>query len=196
MTLELLPLISAFVPSEDFETGIAFYRTKVPWIAPYAYLHIVYKPARFDALAHAIETLNIPSPVVEFLKVQNGARLFSGSLNIFGMTPPGQLLDRKNPYSLLPFDIYRMATELAGFDRKRFLSIGQYGFDGSKVCIDRIDASIKLFPKGSDTPVHSWPDLGEWIRTEIARITLLFDCSGHMLHERSAALPVAKRRVN
>ena len=52
MPIDLLAALSRFSNVGDQETEIAFLRTHVPWVAPEAYLHIVYKPAPHAALLH------------------------------------------------------------------------------------------------------------------------------------------------
>jgi len=45
MSIDLLNLISDFLPLDDRENSIASLRTLVPWVAPEAFLNIIYKPA-------------------------------------------------------------------------------------------------------------------------------------------------------
>jgi hypothetical protein len=42
---DLLSALAKFEPVNDRENDVAFFRTHVLWIAPEAYLNIIYKPA-------------------------------------------------------------------------------------------------------------------------------------------------------
>src|SRR5262249_12662391 len=44
MTLDFLKMVSRFRQVDDLESNTAFFRTRVPWIAPKAYLNMVFKP--------------------------------------------------------------------------------------------------------------------------------------------------------
>ena len=88
MSVDLLSLISEFRPFDDRENANAYFKTSVPWVAPEAYLNIVYKPAPEKLLSEVAERLSVPSVVVDFLRRQNGALLFSSSLNMYGVVEP------------------------------------------------------------------------------------------------------------
>jgi hypothetical protein len=189
MDIDLLDLISSFDVVDDRENEIAFFRTHVPWVGSHAYLHTVYKAITEDVLSVCARKLDIPNPVLKFLRRQNGADLFSGALYIYGVVRSGQLLNRSDPFSLPPFSIENANAEALGFDLTRFLAVGGYGFDGSQVRIDRNDLSIKAFPRKSDTPTALWPDFDHWLFSEITRLSALFDRSGKRLIDGSATLP-------
>ena len=80
MSIDVLDLVADFRVSDDVDNGNATFRTRVPWVGPEAYLHIIYKPAPQDVLRDAIERLRLPVSEVEFLQRHNGGRLFSGAL--------------------------------------------------------------------------------------------------------------------
>jgi len=82
MSVDLLNLISDFLPLDNRETSLASFRTQVPWVAPEAFLNIVYKPAPPELLSRIAGKWRFPLTVVDFLGQQNGAMLFSGSLNL------------------------------------------------------------------------------------------------------------------
>src|SRR5438105_465333 len=105
MVPNVLDLVSSFRNCDDREGDFAHFRTRVPWVAPAAYLNIVFKPAPLNVLESVALALVAPPDVIEFLKMQNGAILFSGALNVFGVVSPGQLLNRKDNFGLPPFDI-------------------------------------------------------------------------------------------
>ena len=184
MTIRLLDLVSTS-SHNDLETSLAYFRTHVPWVAPQAYMHIIFKPTPSDALAQVAQKLRMPPVFMEFLKTQNGAILYSGALSIYGVSPPGQRLNRSDPFSRSPFDIERENSNWPPYDAETFIVIGGYGFDGSSACINRSTLHIDLFQRGEaslqSTPVCSWNSLDEWIRDEHSRLSMLFDSAGRRL---------------
>jgi hypothetical protein len=197
MTVDLRDLVSQFREANDRESESAYFRTHVPWVAPLAYFNIIYKPALGDVLREAISRLDIPPVFAQFLAVQNGAILFSGALSIYGVLRPGQLLNRSEPFSLPPFDIDDENLNWPSCDPERFLAIAGYGFDGSRVCIDRRNLDIHLFQRGERelkrTPAANWKDLDGWLTSEVVRLSCLFDHEGHRLTNEAETLPETRR---
>ena len=126
---------------------------------------------------------------MNFLAKQNGARLFLGALDIYGVLQPGQLLSRKGVDSLLPFNIESMNSERSQIDLDRFLAVGTYGFNGSSVCMERRNGGVSLFSRTGGSPLASWRDLEHWIDSEISRLSLLFDVHGRRLVDESETIP-------
>jgi len=199
MTINLLHRLSRFECAFDRESETAFFIAHVPWVAPEAYFHIVFKPAPSVALADLSSRLRLPKSVVDFLGTQNGAHLFSGAFSVYGVHAPGQLLRRSDPFSLPPFNIEGEDRNWPPFDPDRFLALGGYGFDGTRVCIDRHDSSIHLFKRDrrtlSKTPSYSWSSLQDWLDSEIARLSVLFDKNGRILVKESETLPTLRTGV-
>lgn len=195
MSVEILSLLSAFRSRADEESQLAYFRVPVSWLGPHAYLNIVFKPCPQSLLAEAARRLRMPSPLIDFLKLQNGASLFAGALGIYGVRSPGQLLKRDERLFHLPFDIEEENYSWPPFDCGRLLAIGGYGFDGSTVCIDRSDLRVHLFRRGdhilSATASASWRDLDEWISNEISRLSSFFDQDGKRLVDESLTVPPA-----
>lgn len=186
---DLFGAISKFRPVEDRESDVAFYRTHVPWEGSEAYLNIVFKPATFGILSSVDADLRIPPPYREFLRRYNGAILLSGAINLYGVVREGQLLNRRDSFSLPPFNILQGNLGLRHLDRDRFLRFGSYGFDGSLLCIDRRDHHIEVLRKGESMPYHIWGNLDEWLEIEVRRVSELFDPSGRALADKSETLP-------
>ena len=193
MAVEVLPLLSRFENVNDRESETAFFRTQVPWVGSLAYLNIIFKPVPEEVLQTAAQGLRIPSSVIEFMRKQNGADLFSGALSVYGVHRPGQMLNRGDPFSDLPFNIEDENFNWPPFDRTRLFAVGGYGFNGSRVCIDRRDSSIYLFQRGErqlmPTPSSAWPSLEDWLYSEIARLSMVFDTRGRRLVDESMTLP-------
>ena len=177
MSIDLLSLIAQFRKFDDRENANAAFRTRVPWVAPEAYLNIVYKPAGPKLLSEVASRLSFPVEVVDFLKHQNGAMLFSGSLNLYGLVEPGRLLNREDRYSLPPFNIER-ENKCWPFHPDRLLVVGGYRLDGSRACVDRIDGQVHVFQKGQRIPSISWAGFDSWLIAEVGRLSALFDEEG------------------
>ncbi len=195
-SIDLLKLLPHSASEDDRESRTAFFWTHVPWVAPLAYLHIIFKPIEQSLLQPAILNLTIPSSYTSFLQKQNGAILFSGALSIYGVHPVGQLLNREDPLLRLPFNIGVEHSNWPPANSKRFLTIGGYGFDGSRACIDREDSRIYLFKREinglSKDPLLVWEDLGTWIIGEIDRLSSMFDTRGRrQVEDERLTLPHA-----
>jgi hypothetical protein len=193
VSVALLPMLSHFESVDDHESKTAFFRTHVPWIAELAYFHIIFKPSEGNTLREAMARLEIPLPLVNFLKKQNGAILFSGAMSIYGVHALGQLLNRDDPFARLPFNIESENYSWPPFDQKRFLAIGGYGFDGSQVCIDREDSQIYLFQREARSlarvPSYHWQNIEDWIVSEIKRLSTMFDAYGRRIVDERQTLP-------
>lgn len=134
----------------------------------------------------------MPEVVRRFLELQNGAILFSGAINIFGVHSPEQLLPRDDPFAALPYNIELENENHPTPESNRFLSVGSYGFDGSLVCIDRQSLRIYVFKRGASkgsSPLCAWHSLDEWIESEIVRLSVLYDRTGRRLVDESRTLP-------
>lgn len=186
---DLSSMLSKFEPVKDRESEVAFFRTHVPWVAPEAYLNIVYKPAERAALVDVAARLRIPEPWVQFLAWNNGARLFSAYVYVFGVVRPGTLLNRRDHWSLPPVNIEHLNISAKPLDLRLYLVIGSYGFDGSLVCIDRDSGRTLVFHRGETAPYASWTTAEEWVREEIQRLASLFDSKGKLLVDEAMTLP-------
>lgn len=195
MSVDLLSLISNFRRFDDQENANASFRTRVPWVASEAYLNIIYKPAPTKVLSVVAEMWSFPAVVVDFLQHQNGAMLFSGSLNLYGVVEPGRRLNREDRFSLPPFDIER-ENKSWPFHPDRLLVVGGYRFDGSRACVDRSDGQVHVFQKGQRIPTVSWVGFDAWLVGEIERLSLLFDDDGKRTGPESETGPPQSATVS
>jgi hypothetical protein len=195
MSIELLSLLTRFDTVNDRESKTAFFRTHVPWVAEFGYLHIIFKPLQASALHQAAARLDLPSPVFDFLRQQNGAILFSGALSIFGVHPGGQLLNRKDPFGRMPFDIESENYNSPPVNQ-HLLAVGGYGYNGANVCIDKRDSKLYLFQRENGrlakAPYACWDNLEDWIVGEINRLSAIFDVRGKRLVAESQTVPCAE----
>jgi hypothetical protein len=128
------------------------------------------------------------SSVIDFLGNQNGAMLFSGSLNLYGVVERGRLLNRQDRFSLPPFDIEQENASWS-FHPDRLLVVGGYSLEGSRACIDRSDGRVHLFRMKTRIPTVSWSTLDHWLTDEIARLRTLFDDNGRRIASESETGP-------
>jgi hypothetical protein len=194
VALDLLRSLSRHATSLDSREGkFARFLGHVPSAAPLAYLHIVFKPADSRVLAEVALRLRMPRSCVDFLKVQNGANLFLGALDIYGVHEPGQLLNRQDPFSRLPFNIEVENRNWGAVDSREFLAIAGYEFDGSQICISRSSEAVYLFEGEADfltsEPSMHWPNFDEWITLEIARLAAIFGSGYGRLPHKSKTVP-------
>jgi hypothetical protein len=189
--IDLLKLLSKFENVNNQENDVAYHLTHVPWVAPLAYLNIIYKPAAPTTLESVSDVMRIPKPWKEFLAATNGARLFSAYLYVYGVVEPGTLLDRSDPFRLPPINLEQTNRGLT-LDRQQYLEIASYGQDGSMVCLDRQKNTVSAFHRGSKTAYASWPTCEEWLNLEVKRIAGLFDSRGKLLADGDATLPSRK----
>jgi hypothetical protein len=130
---------------------------------------------------------------VDFLSRQNGAMLFSGALNLYGVVQPGQLLNRSDNFSLPPFNIERENDSWV-LDKGRLLVVGSYRFDGARACIDRLNSQILVFKKRGNTPIASWSGIEDWVIAEVARLSTLFNNEGKRIGLESEIGPPVRSR--
>jgi hypothetical protein len=191
MNIDFLELLNKFNPVDDVETEQAIYKTRVPSVAPEAYLNVIFKSASAEVRHEAERRLLFPAPLVNFYSQWNGTHLFINGVHIYGCVPRSQLLNRTARFSLPPFNIETVNREFATrLESQNLICIGSYGWDRSLVCVDRQSLQTVCF-KGKDFSVKrsTWPGLEQWISSEVQRIATFFDDSGNCLVDQQRLLP-------
>jgi hypothetical protein len=189
MTLDLLNLLAKFRANENVETPIAHFLTKTPWVAPEAYLHIVYKAASRSLVDQVASELRFPSAMREFYDLWNGGWFFNGGFSIYGCVEEGMLLDRSNRFALPPFNIRDLNFSIRGVSGN-LVAVGTYRYDGSVVCVHRETGQTVCFVGTSIREERMrWNSLEQWIHQEIERIGFLFDENGRLLVGKENILP-------
>ena len=192
-TFDLMPLLTRFNDVDNFQNETAFFLTRTPTIARQAYLNVLFKPARVELRAEISRKLALTADLQAFYGLYNGACLFGSGLNIYGFRDVGQLLKRSDPFSLPPFDIVKANYDLHESLRLRGLvCFAAYSYDRSFVCSDRESARVHCFVGDRSTETRqTWPTLENWLGSEIARISALFDVQGTPLVPEEQLLPNA-----
>ena len=191
VSVDLLAALGKFRNISDRETDHAYFKTKVPSVAPEAYLNIVYKPAASDIRAELEKELQLPSALAEFYQQWNGAHLFLPGFSIYGCIPRNYLICRTDPSRLLPFNLRELNRECGSQAAKRnLICIGTYSYDGSIVCMRRKSQEIVCyFGEQFGEERQSWSNLDEWLGEEISRLSICFDENGNRLVPKENLLP-------
>jgi hypothetical protein len=191
--IDIRRLLPDFSTENNHESPAGFFLCATPWVAPLAYLHIVFRPITDTLLKSWTAQLGLPLPLNLFFRQQNGAILFSGALTFYGLHAPAQLLSREDPFAQLPFDIQNEGQNWPPVDTKQFLVIGGYGFNGSTVCIDKSNLRVVMFKRESTSlekkPSYGWETLEECVVSEISRLSTMFDKSGKRLVDERLTVP-------
>ena len=186
MGTNLVDLTSEFATSDDIASPVAIFRTRTPWIAPEAFLHVVYGPAPPELIDEVNRRLLLPKSLVDQLRVNNGAILFGGALTMFGAVGSRQLLNRADPYSLPPFSLEE--ENLSARLPEDVIVIGCYETDGSQVVLRR-DNGIVRCDKPDGQPLAFWTTIDEWLRSEYERLRQYFNREGRLLNEEHKPSP-------
>lgn len=191
MVPNLVLLLKKFRDIDNVETQLSYFKTKVPSIAPLAYLNVIYKPAPCAVIDSTASQLRLPSTLVAFYRKYNGARLFNDCFAIYGCLPERYLLNRGDPFALLPFGIREVNREFSTeLKSSSLLCVGSYGYDRSVVCLDRESGEVRCFVEETFSRVRQkWPSLSRWITSEVQRLAGLFDQDGNFLGFEKDTLP-------
>lgn len=190
-TLAIKAMLSKYADVDDFVHNGVQFKTNVSWVAPKAYLHILFPAVPADLLRQRTEELNISAPLREFYSQWNGASLFAGTLDIFGLLPEKYLLNRSDWRCRIPFNLIteskRWQTEL---DRRNMLCFGSYGFDRSAVCLSRNSGVVTAFAADRIEKIRStWPNFDTFLFRELERLAVFFDGYGKCSFPQDALLP-------
>ena len=174
---------------KERESSAASFYNLAPWIAPQAYVHIVFKPADKAALNEVGSLIRLPQSWRDTLAEQNGAILFSDAISIYGVRTPGALSDRRDVFEMPPFSIVDENRNWPVRPIEQYLAIGGYSYDGTRAVLDRDSGSVLAIPRKSDKPICRWLDPDAWISEELKRLSMLFDREGKILVSREHTLP-------
>lgn len=189
--VNLIPLLSRYKKIKDFESDVAVFRTNTPHRAPFAYLHILFKPAPEELQRVRCSQLRIPPSLADFYSHHNGAELFGGTIRIFGFLSDHYLLNRRDWRNLPPFNILDLNEQHRDeLGSRNLIAFADYKVDGSLVCVERDSGRIECLVEENFRKVRqTWPDFDNWIQEEVSRLSLHFDELGHCSVEHNKLLP-------
>ena len=186
-------LLSKYRNVDDFVHERVLFKTNVPWVAPKAYLHILFPPAPADVLQQRTTELRIPNPLIEFYSQWNGALLFTGTLAIYGLLADGYVLNREDWRCRLPFDLVSETQHWQPeLDDRDLFCFGSYGYDRSAVCVARDSGVVTVFAADRlDVVRATWPSFETFLSEELDRLSTFFDDNGKCSFPEDALLPSA-----
>lgn len=123
----------------------------------------------------------VPEEIKELLLVTNGLGLFGGHLCIWGVqTQPASL---KNKFYS---DVKMRDGEMTSYNiwnrpkylKPKILVFGVYPSNGSILYMREGDSSVYNADRNGKEQYKVWSSLGEWLQSEIRRLSLLFDEKG------------------
>jgi len=171
----------------DRETAISRKYIYAPWIGSAAYLHTIYKPADDAALVQNSNELSIPHIWQDFLRVQNGAHIYH-VVSILGAIDPRQPM-RRTPDDAGPFRIISSNREAKLSPTGEWLEIGVYSYSGARVLLHRLNHSVKAVDRPVKKDLASWADIDTWLRSELDRLSVLFNPEGRLLVDERLTEP-------
>jgi len=158
------------------DAGVLFVG-KVPFIAPQAWLHIIFPPLGNDAFQKMQSKLSqqTPDQFRVFLLEANGCSLFSGALEIFGHRFN---FERTGDAAWQPFSIETPNVLSRIRDaRDTMLFIGSS--DYHPLYVDTRDGSIHKCTRESVTSLKCWSTFDDMVIDEVSRYDSHFDSGGH-----------------
>jgi hypothetical protein len=164
----------------------------VPHVAPIAYLHSIY-PGLDESQIDELEALcqrPLPSAYRAFLRITNGAKLFSDDLSLDGLRTSYQ---RSVDASRLPYALETANTwERPKGSPQDAVFFGGYSFDGSRLAMRGGDDRVFYTPRREYQPIlRTWPSFPAMLESEVQRLAALFDERGRFTVESAKALPVS-----
>jgi len=189
--VDLLKLLARFKPIDDVENVLAWFKTRVPSVAPYAYLNTIYKPASPDIRLKTARELEFTQSLERFYERYNGACLFVDRLSIDGLVDLDAPYERVDRFRLQPFRIAEANAEFAtDLSSRGLICIGSYGFDRSLVCVKKADESVVCFRGTNFNRVRcEWDSFNGWLSSEVLRLASMHDDSGVIQVDESLTPP-------
>lgn len=152
---------------------------KVPHFGPYAWFHQLFAPPpeqSHEQLLHYIPNI-FDFEVGKLLLRLNGMNLFSSHLFIYGL----RTSYRRDGSIFQPWEITTHHREKAHnlHGRNAIVFGGSDALPNGISFVENADLSIEAFDRNDwSKPMHSWDDLHCFVKSEIARLSLLFDDLG------------------
>lgn len=189
MASSLIEILTSQGWSLERESDTASFYNHAPWVAPQAYLHIVFKPASDAALSENGRLLPLPEIWQAQLALANGAMLYSGAMSIYGVVDSHALLNRTDLFNQQPF---RIALENGSWpppDQKNEVVIGGYDYDGTRAILNVRSGQVSAVPRKSTEVLKRWANPDAWITSEMARLRSLHDDTGKLIVGSKETLP-------
>lgn len=181
---EILTIIEKWAPRGERTTSLgARLICPVPYIAPEAWLHALYRGLQQDDIdiLQSKTALPFPNEFRSFLAFSNGAHLFANSIAIWGLRTSNA---RKGDEAWQPFDLelHNRKSEKPVDRLSNILMFGSSDKGENRLFFDTsagVESSrVGLTSRNQFNPVKYWPDFGVWLMDECRRLSDLFDSTG------------------
>jgi hypothetical protein len=189
--ISLEKLLGKFKSNKDFEFEGSIFKTHVPWVAPKAYLNIIYRAADEETQKDIINPMHLPVELREFFYRYNGARLLSSSLRIYGFRPKDFVFTRSGWGALATFDLIESNINHFGhLAMSPLLIFGSCGPDVSLIFIERVSEKVFCAEGDNLNKIRkSWKSFNHWLEEELTRLSDCFDKNGRQLVDDEEILP-------
>ena len=179
--MDLLQMLGRRV---DVETAGAWFVSHVPWVAPLAYLHVVFKPGSQENVERSRV---LPADFGNMVRRYNGFDLFQigggSALSMYGSFLVTTISRSPKLDAVTPYDVFDYNGQVSP-DRPAV--IGSYFADGSEVVLNPDGTVYRRSLKGHQLS-GAWNTIEEWVTCEIARLEPMFTADGHYLGTSAAA---------
>ncbi|WCC43727.1 SMI1/KNR4 family protein (plasmid) [Tenacibaculum finnmarkense] len=174
---------------KEFNNGAKLFG-KAVHIASEAYSHKLFKPLNKDDIRLLENEINtkIPKEYKDFLlNKTNGLLFFVANFSLDGLR---KQLGRDLEAGAQPFDLQTPNTlEKPKNTKEEYFFIGGYGYDASKLYIDKNTGKVHYCKRYDATSLFEWESFEEMISQETKRIFKLFDDKGVRLVPGKEILP-------
>ena len=162
-----------------------------PHVAQKAFNHGIFKPLESNDIDF-LETENktsLPKDYIDFLtQKSNGLNYFVGCLSFDGLR---KQIGRDEEAAAQPFSLSDINVwEKPKNAKPEYFFIGGYGYDGSKLYIDKNTNKVHYCARRDATSLKEWDNFEEMIISETERIFKLFDDKGVRLVTSKETLPI------
>ncbi len=167
----------------------------IEWLAPEAYLHVLYGPLgdRELLLLESQIERPIPEELKEFYRWTNGLSLFAYKLTIDGWRED----DARGgdgmwePYSLVVPNVFERPVDAP----QGMVFFGGYEDDASLLGMMPDAPEIYRFAHGSVNVLNKWEDLWTMLTCEADRLSQLFDNNGCIIDSTAWTTPMAEMEI-
>ncbi len=152
---------------------------QVKHLGPLAYMHRTFRPVSHEqCVAHAAPNgISVPDPILDFLEISNGLRMFANDISISGVRKTYDRSDNimaRLPYELADPNSWARPAALPESD----YIFAFYAWDGSQGVM-RPDGSVYRATRSlEDTSLGCWDTFDHWLLSEFERVKASFDPDG------------------
>jgi len=102
-------------------------------------------------------------------------------------------LSRSSNYAQAPYSIEDVNRERPSLKYSRWVQIGAYTSNGSRLLLNRDDESVLLVDQPGEKTLCTWQDIESFLTNEPSRLATLYSPNGKLLVDHSLTVPSAAR---